>query len=120
MFSNVASRKEKKLESLQNSDIAEDTTIDQTLDSSLNKTAITEEDGKQVDKEVAEKEKLLAGVREYAINMSTDIKDLLKNEWGNSINSIETQKQTAEKDRKENIVKAKDDSKKVASIEKEH
>ena len=85
---------------------------DQTLDS----TKAEEEP----DKEVVEKEKLLAGVRQYAITMSTDIKDLLKNEWAGSINSLETEKEKAEKDRKENLSKAKDDSKKIAHIEKEH
>lgn len=52
--------------------------------------------------------------------MSSDIKDLLKNEWGNSINNLESEKQKAEKEKKENLVKAKDDSKKIAAIEREH
>jgi len=46
--------------------------------------------------------------------MQTDIKDLLKNEWAGSIDNLESQKKLAETKKKENIVMAKDDSKKVA------
>jgi len=63
---------------------------------------------------------MLAGVREYALSMSTDIKDLLKNEWAGSIKSLETQKSKAESDKKEKLSKAQNDSKQVAAIEKEH
>jgi hypothetical protein len=61
--------------------------------------------------DVDEKEKLLAGVREYAISMSSDIKDLLKNEWAGSINSLQNDKKKAESERKENLSKAQNDSK---------
>jgi hypothetical protein len=67
-----------------------------------------------------EKAKILAGVREYAISMSTDIKDLLKNEWAGTIQSLEGEKKKAEKDRKESLLQAKNDSAAVQAIEKEH
>jgi len=41
--------------------------------------------------------------------MSTDIKDLLKNEWAGSITNLETEKKKAESDRQESLKKAKDD-----------
>ena len=44
-----------------------------------------------------------------ALSMQTDIKDLLKNEWAGNISNLEGEKQTAEKDRKENLLKAKND-----------
>jgi hypothetical protein len=52
--------------------------------------------------------------------MSTDIKDLLKNEWAGSINNLETEKKIAESKKKESMAAAADDSKKIAQIEKEH
>lgn len=110
-----ADREKKFEQTVSKEDVSMDTTKDQTLDQT-----VTDEEGKQIDQEVAEKEKLLAGVRQYAINMSSDIKDLLKNEWGNSINSIENQKKKAESDLKENIQKAGVDPKKLAAIEREH
>ena len=71
-------------------------------------------------KEDAEKEKLLEGVRKMALSMQTDIKDLLKNEWAGNINNLEGEKKKAESDRKENILKAKNDQKAIQAIEKEH
>jgi hypothetical protein len=113
---NMFADREKKFEqAVQKEDVSLDTTKDQTLDQTAN-----DDEGKQIDQEVAEKEKLLAGVRQYAINMSSDIKDLLKNEWGSSINSIEKEKKKAENDLKENIQKAGVDPKKLAAIEREH
>ena len=41
--------------------------------------------------------------------MQSDIKDLLKNEWGGAINSLEGEKKKAESDRQENLKKAKND-----------
>ena len=52
--------------------------------------------------------------------MQSDIKDLLKNEWGGAINSLEGEKKKAESDRQENLKKAKNDTKAVQAIEKEH
>ena len=43
------------------------------------------------------------------MNMQTDIKDLLKNEWAGNINNLESEKKKAESDRKESILKAKND-----------
>jgi len=37
-----------------------------------------------------EKEKILSGVRKFALSMQTDIKDLLKNEWEGTIKTLET------------------------------
>jgi len=48
------------------------------------KPAATEED-----REAAEKEQILAGVRKVALSMQTDIKDLLKNEWATNITALE-------------------------------
>ena len=41
--------------------------------------------------------------------MQSDIKDLLKNEWAGTINSLEGEKKKAESDRQENLKKAKND-----------
>jgi hypothetical protein len=69
---------------------------------------------------VVEKEKFLNSVRQYAINMGSDLKDLLKNEWAGEINNIEDEKKKAQKDHKEKLIMAKDDTKKTAAIEREH
>ena len=52
--------------------------------------------------------------------MQSDIKDLLKNEWEGTINTLETEKKKAENEKKENLANAKNDTKKMAAIEKEH
>ena len=59
-------------------------------------------------------------MRQYAISMSSDIKDLLKNEWAGTIQSLEGEKKKAENERKENIQKAKNDAAAIQAIEKEH
>lgn len=69
---------------------------------------------------MTEKEKLLAGVRQYALSMSSDIKDLLKNEWAGTIKSLEGEKKKAETDRAAGLLQAKNDAKAVQAIEKEH
>lgn len=38
--------------------------------------------------------------------MSSDIKDLLKNEWAGSIDNLQNDKKKAENERKENLQKA--------------
>lgn len=121
MFQNVSTRKEKKhLELNTTSNEENDNTRDQTIDS-LNQTKDTEaEEGKANDSEVVEKEKFLNSVRQYAINMGSDLKDLLKNEWAGEINNIEDEKKKAQKDHKEKLIMAKDDTKKTAAIEREH
>jgi len=43
------------------------------------------------DRDAAEKEQILAGVRKVALSMQTDIKDLLKNEWATNISSLQGQ-----------------------------
>jgi len=48
------------------------------------------------DKEALEKEKVLRAVKQQALTMSTDIKDLLKNEWAGIIKSLEGEKEQAE------------------------
>lgn len=45
------------------------------------------------DKEALEKEKVLRAVKQQALTMSTDIKDLLKNEWSGIIKSLEGEKE---------------------------
>jgi len=60
-------------------------------------------------RDVAEKQQILDGVRKYALSMQSDIKDLLKNEWAGTINSLEGEKKKAESDRQENLKKAKND-----------
>jgi hypothetical protein len=61
------------------------------------------------DKEALEKEKVLRAVKQQALTMSTDIKDLLKNEWAGIIKSLEGEKEQAENDRKKNLSSAKND-----------
>lgn len=109
----MLSKKEAKLTSKEDTsqiDESVETTKDQTLD---NREA-------EIDNEMAEKEKLLTSVRQYAISMTSDIKDLLKNEWAGSIDNLEGQKKKAEMERKENLTKAKDDEKKIKAIEQEY
>lgn len=72
------------------------------------------------DKEQAEKEKILNGVRKMAISMQSDIKDLLKNEWEGTINTLESEKKKAETDKQKDLANAKNDAKKILAIEKEH
>lgn len=72
------------------------------------------------DREVKEKEKMLAGVREFALSMSTDIKDLLKDEWTGTIKNLEGDKKKEETSRKDKIEKARGDAKQIAAIEREH
>ena len=67
-----------------------------------------------------EKEKMLESVRKQFMSMSSDIKDLLKDEWAGSIKNLEGEKKKAENTRKENLAKARDDAKQIALIEKEH
>ena len=67
----------------------------------------------EYDKEALEKEKVLRAVKQQALTMSTDIKDLLKNEWAGIIKSIEGEKEQAETDHKKNISSAKNDQKAV-------
>ena len=55
-----------------------------------------------------------------AVTMQSDIKDLLKNEWAGSIQTLEGEKLKAENDRKESLRVAKNDEKAVLAIEKEH
>ena len=55
-----------------------------------------------------------------AVTMQSDIKDLLKNEWAGSIQTLEGEKLKAEHDRKESLKVAKNDEKAVLAIEKEH
>ena len=52
--------------------------------------------------------------------MQSDIKDLLKNEWAGMITDIEGEKAKAEIQRKDNLMKAKNDTAATAQIEKEH
>ena len=52
--------------------------------------------------------------------MQSDIKDLLKNEWEGTINTLETEKKKAETDKQKDLANAKNDAKKIQSIEKEH
>ena len=52
--------------------------------------------------------------------MKSDIQDLLKNEWADSIKNLESDKKKAESEKTENIKKAKDDKQAVLAIEKEH
>ena len=59
--------------------------------------------------EDVEKEKMMDDVRKNFLNMQTGIKDLLKNELGDSINNLEGEKKKAESAHKENIIKAKND-----------
>ena len=61
------------------------------------------------DKEALEKEKVLRAVKQQALTMSTDIKDLLKNEWAGIIKSLEGEKEQAESERKKNLSSAKND-----------
>ena len=60
--------------------------------------------------EVDEKAKLLEDVRKQYVNMSSDIKDLLKNEWAGMITNLEGEKAKAELQRKDNLLKSKGDS----------
>jgi hypothetical protein len=55
-----------------------------------------------------------------AIQMQTDFKDLLDNKWGDNIKNLESQKKKAEIDHKENILKAKNDTKAIQELEKQH
>jgi len=48
-----------------------------------------------------------------AISMQSDIKDLLKNEWEGTINTLEDEKKNAENEKKANLANAKNDSKKI-------
>lgn len=59
-------------------------------------------------------------VRKHALAMQTDIKDLLKNEWAGTIKSLESEKEKAEDDKKNNLAKAKNDTKAIQEIEKQH
>lgn len=70
--------------------------------------------------EAEEKQKILDGVRKMAVTMQSDIKDLLKNEWAGSIQTLEGEKVKAEIDRRESLKVAKNDEKAVLVIEKEH
>ena len=99
MFNAAAAKKEKKLKNKQEGE----------EDGETQEAEGEEQQDGVID--VDEKEKLLAGVREYAISMSSDIKDLLKNEWAGSINSLQNDKKKAESERKENLSKAQNDSK---------
>ena len=58
--------------------------------------------------------------RKHALAMQTDIKDLLKNEWAETLKSLDSEKIKAESDKKANIAKAKNDSKAIQEIEKQH
>lgn len=59
-------------------------------------------------------------MRKQYVTMSSDIKDLLKNEWAGMINDIEGEKAKAEMQRKDSLLKAKNDTQATAQIEKEH
>jgi len=48
-----------------------------------------------------------------AISMQSDIKDLLKNEWEGTINTLETEKKKAETDKQKDLANAKNDAKKI-------
>lgn len=77
---------------------------DEAADSEPEKLVSKPEDAEQViDREVAEKEKMLAGVRQYAISMSSDIKALLNNEWAGTIKNLEGEKNRAESEAKAKI-----------------
>jgi len=117
MFEAAATRKERKAAALQDKSVDQSTDISQDQKES---EGAPEDTPKEQEADVAEKEALLAGVRQYAMSMSSDIKDLLKNEWAGSIDTLEGQKRKAETDMKENIKKASHDAKLVANIEKEH
>ena len=70
--------------------------------------------------QVEGKEKIMDEVRKHALAMQTDIKDLLKNEWAGTIKSLESEKEKAEDDKKNNLAKAKNDTKAIQEIEKQH
>ena len=113
MFTNAA---QKKLDR-QKSEVGETSAAP---DGEVAKAEDEENKDENDQEEVAEKAKILAGVRQYAISMSSDIKDLLKNEWAGTIQSLEGEKKKAESDRKESLLKAKNDATAVQTIEKEH
>jgi hypothetical protein len=117
MFTNAAQRKVEKnkaLNSTANTTIdGEGTSISASEESRLEESKdgeISQQKEGDDEEDVQEKEKILAGVRQYAISMSSDIKDLLKNEWAGTIQSLEGEKKKAENERKENLQKAKNDT----------
>lgn len=126
MFTNVANRKAEKAqpgEEESEDSVPKDTEEGETVakdEESKAEGATVDTTTTTVDKEVEEKAQILEGVRKMALGMQSDIKDLLKNEWAGSINSLESEKKKAESDRQESLKKAKDDSKAIQSIEKEH
>ena len=113
MVSSAASRKLQRKEEL----------LEKQNDSNLDSTAQTtmeHADTSSLDAEQQEKEKMLASVRQFAVTMGSDLKDLLKNELGSQMTELQSEKKRAETDRAEKIQRAKDDSKQLALIEREH
>jgi len=55
-----------------------------------------------------------------AVTMQSDIKDLLKNEWAGSIQTLEGEKAKAEIDVREKVRVAGNDEKAILAIEREH
>ena len=74
-----------------------------------NESTAPSQEKKEADPDIIEREKLLAGVRQAAMSMSSDIKDLLKNEWAGSINNLQTEKKKAEAAKSESLLAAKND-----------
>ena len=72
----------------------------------------------QENEDVNEKAKVIDGVRQHYVSMTTDIKDLLKNEWSTMITDLESQKSKAEASRRERLAGASDEQTKI--VEKEH
>lgn len=124
MFVNAANRKTDKPEGADGLDAGEADEIDFALAGSGPLPPAFKENSDQKpaegDDETQEKQKILDGVRKMAVTMTSDIKDLLKNEWAGNIQTLEGEKRKAENDRKENLKVAKNDEKAIQAIEKEH
>lgn len=125
MFVNAANRKVEKQDGGEEVDLGDGDEIDLALagggdlvvgfKENIAKAAATEGGD-----EAEEKQKILDGVRKMAVTMQSDIKDLLKNEWAGSIQTLEGEKVKAEHDRRESLRVAKNDEKAVLAIEREH
>jgi len=85
MFTNALTHKIQRKEELSSPQKGEQPTEEQVeVDEAAMNTGVTDESqslNTSTDQDVKEKEKMLAGVRQFAVNMTTDIKDLLQNEW---------------------------------------
>ena len=83
-------------------------------------TDISKATSEETEQDAAEKARILAGVREYAIRMQKDINEMMSSGWAGHIEKLENQKKSAENDKQEKLKKFKHDEKAMQAIEREH